>query len=112
MLKLFEKQLLLQKKLETQKRNLRSSHDYAELELFKTIDLSQFSYLDSFNLQIFLRKYGFTALHDDLDAIMRRMNIDGDSILSNVEFLEGIILIAPITNILRINEIDPEYTVI
>ena len=77
-------------KVENLKRTLEASYDYSAQSAFKCVDDWNYGYIDSKNLKRFLRKVGYLASKDELVAIIRRFDLDGDAKVNYSEFAEGI----------------------
>lgn len=80
-----------QEQLETLKKSLVSRHDFNALDAFRTIDTDRLSAIGSFEIRDFLRKNGYSINHQNINAIVRRIDLDGDSRLSYDEFVAGIL---------------------
>jgi Ca2+-binding EF-hand superfamily protein len=59
------------------------------------MDELNYNYLNEANLKIFLRKMGHHTVRKELVAILRRLDLDGDSKISFNEFVEGIKPVSP-----------------
>jgi Ca2+-binding EF-hand superfamily protein len=57
---------------------------------FKAIDDWHYTYIDDKNLRRFLRNVSYLASKQDLVAIIRRIDLDGDAKVNLEEFEEGI----------------------
>ena len=77
-------------KAESFKRTLEQSYDFSVQLAFKAIDDWNFNQIDFKNLRRFLRNVGYLASKQELIAIIRRIDTDGDSKLKIDEFSEGI----------------------
>jgi Ca2+-binding EF-hand superfamily protein len=87
---LLVKELKLQMKAENLKRNLEQSYDFQVGNLFKAVDDWHYTYIDEKNLRRFLRNVGHLSSKQELVAIIRRIDTDGDAKVNLEEFAEGI----------------------
>jgi Ca2+-binding EF-hand superfamily protein len=74
-------------KAEGLKRNLEGAYDFNPINAFKAVDDS---YIDEKNLRRFLRNVSYLASKQELVAIIRRFDTDGDAKINRDEFIEGI----------------------
>ncbi|OMJ72439.1 hypothetical protein SteCoe_29118 [Stentor coeruleus] len=88
--RLFEKELTFQRKIEISKRDLASRYDFSIVSGFSVIDYPSSSFLTREKIYNFLRRNGKVVFDDDVDAILRRMDIDGDERLSYSEWSDTI----------------------
>jgi Ca2+-binding EF-hand superfamily protein len=65
--------------LENLKRDLENSDGYNDRNAFKAIDEHRFHFINESNLKTFLRKMGHQVIKPELIAIIRRLDLDGDS---------------------------------
>lgn len=87
---LLVKEVKYQMKAESLKRTLEQSYDFSVAVAFKAVDDWNYNYIDFKNLRRFLRNMGFLASKQELIAIIRRIDTDGDSKLKIDEFSEGV----------------------
>ena len=71
------------------KRNLENSYDFNILKAFRAIDDWSYSYIDQSNLKRFLRNTGHISTKQELIAILRRFDMDGDAKINFKEFEMG-----------------------
>lgn len=71
------------------KRTLENSYDFSFQKAFKAIDDWCYNYIDQSNLKRFLRGMGYVATKQELIAILRRFDMDGDAKISFQEFEYG-----------------------
>ena len=71
------------------KRNLENSYDFNFLKAFRAIDDWSYSYIDQSNLKRFLRNTGHISTKQELIAILRRFDMDGDAKINFKEFELG-----------------------
>lgn len=64
--------------------------DFTNEGIYKAIDDWGYGFIDSRNLKTFFRNFNHLASDEECVAIIRRMDTDGDSKLSQQEFLESI----------------------
>ena len=74
---------------------LESCYDFSVRRSFKAIDDQRFNYLTEGSIRIFLRKMGHQVLKAEITAIIRRLDLDGDSKISFSEFNEAVRSISP-----------------
>ena len=72
------------------KRDLESRHDYSTLAAYRAIDKYNDGAITINNLGGFLRSCGYSASQQDLIQIIRRIDTNGDGILSYFEFADFI----------------------
>mmetsp|Transcript_1336 Transcript_1336/g.1732 ORF Transcript_1336/g.1732 Transcript_1336/m.1732 type:complete len:95 (-) Transcript_1336:376-660(-) len=77
-------------KAENIKRSLESSYDFSVRAAFKAIDDWNYNYIDKQNLKRFLRSMGHLASKQEIVAILRRFDLDGDAKINMQEFGEAI----------------------
>jgi Ca2+-binding EF-hand superfamily protein len=77
-------------KAEGLKRNLEGAYDFNPINAFKAVDDWSYSYIDEKNLRRFLRNVSYLASKQELVAIIRRFDTDGDAKINRDEFIEGI----------------------
>ena len=71
------------------KRALENSYDFSIQKAFRAIDDWTYNYIDSSNLKRFLRSMGHLATKQELIAILRRFDMDGDAKINLAEFALG-----------------------
>lgn len=89
--RLLDKEVRLQRELEYSRRDLRMRYDWDLLAAFRAVDRLGLSYIDRLQLRDFLERNGLSAYQDDIDAILRRLDIDADERLSYTEFVEAVL---------------------
>lgn len=72
------------------KRNLENAYDFTFKKAFQAIDDWSYNYIDQSNLKRFLRNMGHVASKQELVAILRRFDMDGDAKINFKEFELGI----------------------
>jgi hypothetical protein len=87
---LLMREVKLQMKAENLKRCLEQSYDFSVQGAFKVIDDWNYKYIDENNLKRFLRNVGYLASKQELVAIIRRIDLDGDAKINLDEFNEGV----------------------
>lgn len=65
-------------------------YDYSTLGAYKSVDKCNDGYITPQNIEIFLRTFAYLAKKEELDAIVRRIDTDGDGKLAYQEFAEFI----------------------
>ncbi|CAG9319367.1 unnamed protein product [Blepharisma stoltei] len=93
--RLLEKEISLQRRLETIRKELEASPDFSIFKAFETIDYPPTSFVTRNKIFDFLRKNLVSAFNDDIDGILRRLDIDGDERLSYGEFSDAIKCASP-----------------
>ena len=78
----------LQRRLEGLKREMELQYDYSPFAAFRSVDRYNSGRMDTVNTGSFLRQNGHYASEMELLAIIRRMDTDGDAVLSYSEFAE------------------------
>jgi Ca2+-binding EF-hand superfamily protein len=81
--------------IEQLKKELESCSDFSARRAFKALDELNYNFINEANLKIFLRKMGHHVVKKELVAILRRLDLDGDSKISFNEFVEGIKPVSP-----------------
>jgi len=84
--RLIEKELGFQRSLELTRRDLSLRPDFSLISAFSGINFPGSSVITRLMLREFLVRNGKFVLEDDIDAILRRIDIDGDESLSYSEF--------------------------
>lgn len=79
-----------QRDVELRKSHLRARYDFNESALFQQLDLTGRSSISRDDIRIFMRDLGIPVDEFALDAIIRRLDHDGDERLSYSEFLEAV----------------------
>lgn len=90
LIRLLEKEAVFQHKLESLKYGLVMRSDYKNLDGFRCIDFRSESYLTRDNLIDFFRRHAMAVYEDDIDALLRRLDTDGDEMLSYSEFVDAV----------------------
>jgi Ca2+-binding EF-hand superfamily protein len=80
----------LHKASEDLKQKLESSMDFTEDALYTTVDDWGYGFVDQRNLKSFFRNNKYKATDQDCVAIIRRLDLDGQSKLTKDEFLMGL----------------------
>ena len=75
--------------LELAKTNIMVRRDFSVSEGFRCIDIRNLSYIDRLSLMNFLRRHR-TVSDEDVDAIFRRVDNDGDELIIYQEFVDCI----------------------
>jgi Ca2+-binding EF-hand superfamily protein len=83
-----EKEIDLQRRLETLKRELEVQYDYSPYAAFRSIDRYNSGRIDQVNVGSFLRQNGHYASELELLAIVRRVDTDGDAVILYSEWAE------------------------
>lgn len=84
----FEKEIDLQRRLESLKRELEMQYDYSPYAAFRSVDRYNSGRVDQVNMGSFLRQNGHYASEMELIAVVRRIDTDGDAILLYSEWAD------------------------
>lgn len=84
---LLQAEVLYHRNLESIRREIILKSDLNLLEAFRTIDTKNVSLIDRNALTSFLKKFR-NVYDDDIDAILRRVDNDGDGLISYLEFVD------------------------
>lgn len=96
LLRLLENEVETQRDLEAARKELVQRLDFNLLECFKVVDSKNSQKLDRNDLTDFLRKHNFKIIESDIDSIIRRVDNDGDYLISYLEFVDGILPSEPV----------------
>lgn len=77
-------------KVEIEKKIYERQHDFNTVASFTIIDTQKYGYLDFDNIKRFMQKFKKELKKPDINAIIRRIDIDGDSKICFREFASGI----------------------
>ena len=88
--RLLDKELSLQRRLELSRRDLALRYDFTTVATFAVLDYPSTSFISRDKLYDFLRRNGKIVYEDHIDAILRRMDVDGDERLNYSEFSDYI----------------------
>ena len=86
---LLQAEVLFHRTIEGLKREIVLRPDFNLLEAFRSVDIRNSSSIDRTALMVFLRRYR-AVVDEDLDAIFRRVDNDGDGIINYSEFVDCI----------------------
>ena len=64
--------------------------DFTPDAIYSAIDDWGYGFIDTWNMKSFFRNNRYKAADDECIAIIRRMDLDGDSKLTREEYIEGI----------------------
>ena len=84
--RLLEKELSFQRRLELSRRDLALRYDFSSVSGFSSIDYPSTSLISRDKLHSFLSRNGKIVFNDHVDAVLRRIDVDGDERLSFSEF--------------------------
>jgi hypothetical protein len=73
-----------------EKKTLERQADFSTVAAFTVVDQSRLGYLDFESLRKFLAKFKKDVKKSDVNAIIRRMDLDGDGKITFREFAHGI----------------------
>lgn len=80
---------------------MQSNKQFDNDKAYNSIDDWNYGYIDRKNLRQFLKKHGYFAKNQEVMAIIRRMDLDGDARLSKQEFMAALIPEAPYSKLMR-----------
>lgn len=80
----------MQQKADKMKRNIENAYDFSFKKAFSAIDDWNYGYCDQQNLKRFLRNMGHVSTKQELIAVLRRYDIDGDAKINFKEFELGL----------------------
>ena len=83
---LFEREIHYQNEFERQLVELRSRFDWSIEGAFRVLDLDSLGFITADNICRYLRVHGYSAEKAEINAIIRRLDIDCDFNLSFYEF--------------------------
>lgn len=89
------KEIVFNRQLDKLKMKLHSNKSFDMHEAFLMVDDWNYGYIDQTNLKNFLRKHKHITTEQDLLAIIRRMDMDGDARVNEVEFSNALKMNAP-----------------
>lgn len=75
-------------RLERLKLDLRSRYDFTPIQAFSAIDSLREGALNHRNVASFLKMNGYYATESEINAIIRRLDVDADSKITYEEFVE------------------------
>jgi len=78
-----------QRDVELRKSHLRTRYDFNEMDLFRMLDVGGRQLISRDDIRFFMRDLGIPVDENGLDALIRRLDHDGDERLSYSEFLEA-----------------------
>ena len=94
-LRLLEREASLHKEIEERRRQLAAKDDFTVLSCFQKI-AGNSSYIEESQIVEFLRSHGHYVMVEDIDALLRRVDTDGDMMLNYTEFLEALLTITTV----------------
>lgn len=88
MVTVIEREIALQRRLESLKRDLEIGLDYNAMSAFRSVDRYSSGAVNTSNLSAFLRTQGHFASEIELVAIIRRIDQDGDATVGYSEWAD------------------------
>ena len=76
--------------MEQAKRDLENVPGFSIRRCFKAMDEANCKFIDESSIRRYLKKVGHTPIKGELNAIMRRLDLDGDKRISFAEFCEAL----------------------
>ncbi|CAG9325661.1 unnamed protein product [Blepharisma stoltei] len=101
LMRLFETEIQVQRDMEDSRKNLAERYDFNLIDAYRAIDVRRGSGFERAELFSFMRRHEFMVLDEDIDAIYRRIDNDGDGIISYSEFVDGLLPAKPVRGSLR-----------
>ena len=92
---LLAKEIDFELRLEQLKQDLEKLPMFSIRRAFKAIDYENHKILDELSIRRFLKRVGHQPVKQELTAIMRRFDLDGDAKMSFTEFAEALTPIQP-----------------
>lgn len=92
---LLAKEIDFELRLEQLKQDLERFNSFSIRKAFKAVDYQNYKVIDEGSIRRFLKRAGHQPLKEELMAIMRRFDLDGDAKLSFTEFAEALTPIQP-----------------
>ena len=87
---LLAQEIDFQLQLEQLKQDLEKFKSFSIKRAFKAIDYNNTGIIDEGSIRRFLKRAGHQPVKDELTAIMRRFDLDGDAKLTYAEFEEAL----------------------
>lgn len=87
--KLLQSEITFHRTSESSKKNLIMQHDFSVLECFRAMDIRNKGFIDRNCMMDFLRRHKNVS-EIDVDSIFRRLDNDGDDLLTYQEFVDNI----------------------
>ena len=91
--KVFDRELILLAQADDLKFGLINRFDFTPLDAFTAIDQARTDRIDYENLSRFFREVSIFPHEEDIVGCLRRLDRDGDGVLSREEFCEGLALV-------------------
>jgi len=88
--RLLEKECQSQSRIEGARKDVVIRPDFTNLDAFKVMDYPSTSFISRDKFLSFARRQGVPLFDEDVDAILRRLDTDGDESLSYSEFVEAL----------------------
>lgn len=87
--RLLQSEVSFHRAVENARKQLNLRYDYSPLECFKLVDIRGVSYVDRLTLLDFLRRFRYVG-EEEVDSVFRRIDNDGDNLLTYKEFVDSI----------------------
>ena len=88
--RLVTREIQLQRDLDLQRKSIGGRYDFTVAEALNAIGGRYASFVDRYTIRGFLSKNGFAVRDDDLDALLRRLDRDGDERINFAELNDGL----------------------
>ena len=89
LVRLLQSEVQFHRNLESAKREVVLRPDYSMVNGFNSIDIHNVSFIDRNSLSSFLKRHE-VVYEDDIDAIFRRVDNDGDQVINYTEFVDTV----------------------
>lgn len=99
MVTVIEREIALQRRLESLKRDLEIGLDYNAMSAFRSVDRYSSGSVNTSNLSAFLRAQGHFGTETELLAIIRRIDTDGDAMAGYSEWADFLRPISGVSSI-------------
>ena len=80
-----------QEQLEKLRVSLSNRIDFNPMDAFRTVDVDRLNFINFYEIRDFLRRNGYSICIQDVDGIIRRIDVDCDLKLNYQEFTAGIL---------------------
>ena len=78
------------RQMEWARRDLAAKYDFNVQRAFRTIDANNSGFITNLEMKTFIEKYNNAPLSEEVNAILRKLDKDGDNMVNYNEFVEGV----------------------